>query len=1020
MTIPARYLGSLLALAPPLLAQPQIDPAGARSPLPITAAGPQAQLTEWRARYGPAWSTHLAERTGKLELLFGGSAPPSFQPDTSVDADWFRSSREWIVATEAMHGVSAGDLVDERVFFLPLAQGNTTDKITVRLEQWVDGVPVEDGCVNVLFALDGRLLSLQTTAAPFIDDRDARPSFDAGAASWIARETFTREVGLVPNHLHAPRLTFARVDEGEGRRWLLAWQVDAQHLEDGFEPRGTLYTIDARSRAILRRESSIHQLDVTGTVRTMATPGVTADHPGNPPQQQPMPHAEVSSSVGTVVTDSNGAFIFPRINTPLDLTVRYSGTFADVLNDAGTEFEVTFPNVQPNQVNSLVLNVFPTQGVTAQANAFLGIGALRDWIRAVFPNDSTADFLATARVNVSLQCNAFFTGTSTIYAAAGHGCNNAAFRSVVAHEMGHWLNVRYGTGNNSDGMGEGNADIFSLYMLDHPLIASFIYHSGGYIRSGLNLRQFCGDQNFGCHGSPHNNGEVWMGAAWKVRTRLKATLGAALGGRQADLLFLGWMNAYDQESLRSIIEAQWLTLDDDDGDISNGTPNFEAIDGGFRLQGFPGFGLRYIGFSEVTALETTTDQVGPYTVRADIVARLRPPLSSAELRYRVDGGPVQTVPMLPLGGDTYAAAIPGQSAPASVEYIVGGTDGSANTEWYPGPDLAQGLQFGVGQEHILLDLDFENGPSAWLASGLSQARGLWEHGDPHGTAAQPEDDHTPDPGSRCWFTGQGVPGAPVDANDVDSGSTFLRSNQFSLVGIQRPQISYWRWYSNGLGGPRDDTFEVRLSSDSGMTWTTVERLGPLGPHTSGGWFRHTFDPRSFVTPSGAMKLLFVASDTGLASVVEAAIDDVLVTSLEQPLAPPTNHCTVARNSTGAVGQIQFVGSQSVHRNDARLRAAQMPSGALGLFFFGSDPAQVPVPGTAAVLCVAGTIYRFPITSVDAQSGTAEQVLDFAAPASPARFITAGSTWHFQFWHRDVLGGVPTSNTSPGLRVAFGS
>jgi hypothetical protein len=35
------------------------------------------------------------------------------------------------------------------------------------------------------------------------------------------------------------------------------------------------------------------------------------------------------------------------------------------------------------------------------------------------------------------------------------------------------------------------------------------------------------------------------------------------------------------------------------------------------------------------------------------------------------------------------------------------------------------------------------------------------------------------------------------------------------------------------------------------------------------------------------------------------------------------------------------------------------------------------------------------------------------------FITVGSTWNFQFWHRDAVGGAPTLNTSNGLNVEFG-
>jgi hypothetical protein len=80
-----------------------------------------------------------------------------------------------------------------------------------------------------------------------------------------------------------------------------------------------------------------------------------------------------------------------------------------------------------------------------------------------------------------------------------------------------------------------------------------------------------------------------MGAAWKIRDQLNRSLGELRGDRVADALFLSWQIAFDQRTIASIIEAQWLLLDDDDGDLGNGTPHLGEIDTGFTIQGFPGF-----------------------------------------------------------------------------------------------------------------------------------------------------------------------------------------------------------------------------------------------------------------------------------------------------------------------------------------------------------------------------------------------------------------------------------------------
>ena len=126
------------------------------------------------------------------------------------------------------------------------------------------------------------------------------------------------------------------------------------------------------------------------------------------------------------------------------------------------------------------------------------------------------------------------------------------------------------------------------------------------------------------------------------------------------------MNAYNQTQIRSIIEEQWLTLDDDDGDITNGTPNYSDIDAGFLQQGFPGYELTFVSFASVTELPDTTNETAPYVVDADVVAEFNPPLGSVELFYSVGGGPFQSAAMGNIGGDTYQGFIPGQASPTTV------------------------------------------------------------------------------------------------------------------------------------------------------------------------------------------------------------------------------------------------------------------------------------------------------------------------------------------------------------------
>src|SRR5207244_1697106 len=111
----------------------------------------------------------------------------------------------------------------------------------------------------------------------------------------------------------------------------------------------------------------------------------------------------------------------------------------------------------------------PASQVTAQANSYQSLNRERDYVRSVNPSDSHADFVFSCNANVSGSCNAYYDGTSVNFYRAGGSCVNFAYSEICNHEQGHWLNDQYGTGNGSDGMGEGNADTWSLYVNNHGI-----------------------------------------------------------------------------------------------------------------------------------------------------------------------------------------------------------------------------------------------------------------------------------------------------------------------------------------------------------------------------------------------------------------------------------------------------------------------------------------------------------------------------------------------------------------------
>jgi hypothetical protein len=189
-----------------------------------------------------------------------------------------------------------------------------------------------------------------------------------------------------------------------------------------------------------------------------------------------------------------------------------------------------------------------------------------------------------------------------------------------------------------------------------------------------------------------------------------------------------------------------------------------------------------------------------------------------------------------------------------------------------------------GVPEIIYAADMETNPG-WTVgdTGDDATTGIWERGNPVGTEygtlqAQPEDDHTPAPGSRCFVTGNGS--TYPDADDVDNGKTTLKTSIFDLTGIENASVSYWRWYADLGPYNNNDLFTVDISSNGGIDWVNAETLD----HTVNSWEEVSFKVGDFVTPGDEMMMRFVARDDPDDSICEAGIDDFTVKTYDLPLS----------------------------------------------------------------------------------------------------------------------------------------
>lgn len=166
----------------------------------------------------------------------------------------------------------------------------------------------------------------------------------------------------------------------------------------------------------------------------------------------------------------------------------------------------------------------------------------------------------------------------------------------------------------------------------------------------------------------------------------------------------------------------------------------------------------------------------------------------------------------------------------------------------------------------------------WVAGdpGDNATSGLWARLNPNGTydeyghLVQPEDDHTPSPGVKCFITGNAFAGQGPGANDVDGGKTTLFSPVFDLSAYDGAVVSYYRWYTNDTGAnPETDWWVVDVTDDG---WATCQNLENVGT-SARSWLRMEFHLNDYIDMTDQVQFRFIASDYEPGSIVEAGVDD---------------------------------------------------------------------------------------------------------------------------------------------------
>ncbi len=509
--------------------------------------------------------------------------------------------------------------------------------------------------------------------------------------------------------------------------------------------------------------------------------------PGAERIDYPAPLAEVEVNGVADATDEGGLVDWEG-EEPATVVTEAHGALATVDNVVAQDARATL-SLPPG--GAARWSAADDELVDAQLSAFIHASRAKlyaasfaelDWLWQSMP----------IHVNIVDTCNAYYDGHSINFFRSGDGCENTArLADIVYHELGHGLHAHAvipGAGAFDAAAGEGIADFFAVTITDDPAMGPGFYQDEEPLRhldppSGE--RVWPDDVGYG----PHETGLILGGALWDLRQALVDELGEAEGVATAnELFYLAIRTAVDIPSMY----VELLLADDDDGDLSNGTPHSCAID-----QSFGAHGLRAIT-AEVPDQGAVPHQPGGFVITARIQS-LTPScadegVAQVTLYHRLRDSPssLRHVPMS--GGPVeFSATIPAAPRGQVIQYALVVELSDAGLLYLPNNPADLYYELFVGEVEPLYCTGFETDPTldGWTHGAAGGPAGDdWQWGAPKGTRYNTD---PPEARSGSRVLGNDLGGAPGDAHYLPSQTSYATSPLVEVGDFDHVRLQYWRW-----------------------------------------------------------------------------------------------------------------------------------------------------------------------------------------------------------------------------------
>ena len=520
----------------------------------------------------------------KLRVLnIEGKITKMVAPELATGKTAQKSAQNFLRTWSGALGVNASDFVAKG----PFADGHNVqpimyDKETgqykftgVYFKQTIDGLPVYGSRLMVLSrnVQNNPIVNVEVNLRDVKDFKKPSRIMKNGALALMAAAT---RFGTSVTTTEPELMVYAGSKEEHAEpRAVLVFEAKTGGGWDSDNYQKAELLVDAETGEILHERNLILHAD--GNIGGQATTSSGADV-CEPEALSGMPHAKVTLNGNTAYADADGNY---SISGEGNLTSKLEGRWFNVNNDSGSDATITQNTLNPDIVHNSANN---SESYRAQVNAYLQANIVRDYALSYFPDFPTIDTQTSfpANVGVSGTCNAFYDYESINFYNAGGGCSNTAFSVIVHHEYGHHMVAVAGSGQGQ--YGEGMGDVMGVLITGDNQLAR-----GFYSNDCVNgIRNADNNKQYPCNGGIHDCGQLISGCVWDALIEMENAYGAA-GRDIVASLAINSMVMHSGDNISPSITLDWLTLDDDDGDLTNGTPHSVEILAGFAMHNMADF-----------------------------------------------------------------------------------------------------------------------------------------------------------------------------------------------------------------------------------------------------------------------------------------------------------------------------------------------------------------------------------------------------------------------------------------------